>query len=85
LDEASLASVGFDADSKVSRLKGSAFAKSGLRWIHMASLVETICESCFSECELLASVAHDPDLKLCPTFSALLIGLLLIYRRCSCA
>jgi hypothetical protein len=72
----SLASVTFDADTKVSRFEGSAFSKSGLTSIHIPSSVEMTCESCFSECKSLASVTHDPDSKLRPTLSGLLAGVL---------
>jgi hypothetical protein len=60
----SLASLTFDADTKVSRFEAYAFFCTGLTSIHIPSSVETICEYCFRECKLLASVTFDSDAKV---------------------
>jgi hypothetical protein len=59
-----LASVIFDADSRLSRLEKSAFCENGLRSIHLPGSLEVICESCFGDCESLASVTFDVNSRL---------------------
>jgi hypothetical protein len=50
----SLASVIFDANSRLSRLEKDEFYGSGFRSIHFPGSLEVICESCFSSGKSLA-------------------------------
>jgi hypothetical protein len=59
-----LASVTFDAHTKISRFEGYAFSYSGLTSIHIPSSIEVICEGCFSQCKSLVSVTFDSDTKV---------------------
>jgi hypothetical protein len=60
----SLASVTFDANSRLSRLESLAFYKSGLESIHLPGSLEVICESCFFYCKSLTSVTFDSISRL---------------------
>jgi hypothetical protein len=55
----SLASMTFDADSKVSRFDRRGFSKRGLTLIHIYSSIKVICERCFFTCQPLASMTFD--------------------------
>jgi hypothetical protein len=61
---ASLATVTFSGDSKLSRLEDGAFFESGLTAIAIPASVEVICEVCFAKCASLASVAFSAESRL---------------------
>jgi hypothetical protein len=69
------ASVTFDANSRLSRLKKEAFSCSGLQSIHLPGSLEVICESCFSSCHSLISVAFDPRSRIRARVSDLQAGI----------
>jgi hypothetical protein len=60
----SLASVRFDADSKLSHLECEAFSRTGLTAIQLPTAVEVICEWCFASCGSLGSVTFGVASKL---------------------
>jgi hypothetical protein len=60
----SLASVIFDPNSRLSRIKKDAFFKSGMQSIHLPGSLEMIGELCFSSCKSLTSVTFDANSRL---------------------
>jgi hypothetical protein len=60
----SLASVTFEANSRLSRVEKAAFCKTGLQSIHLPRSLEVICEFCFFYCKSLAFVTFDANSRL---------------------
>jgi hypothetical protein len=70
-----LASVTFEANSRLSRLKKLAFSESELQLIHLPNSLEVICEGSFLCCESLTSVTFDPGSRICASVSDLRAGI----------
>jgi hypothetical protein len=60
----SLASVTFDANSRLSRLEKLAFHRTRLQSIYLPGSLKVICESCFHSCKSLTSVTFDANSRL---------------------